>query len=87
MPPLLAAKIRAFGEPAVEPLIAVLTDSTLRDPSGPADGFGSVHAAQLLGQLDPERAVEPLLDVLATTAGSPPGGYPPGAPTDPDVRD
>ena len=40
------------------------------------------------------RAARPLLKIPYLTAtlhehaaGSPPGGYPPGAPTDPDVRD
>jgi len=65
--PQSAAAILALGAAAVEPLSAVMVDCRLRDPEGPAAGWAPVHAAQLLGQLCDVRAVEPLLDVLATT--------------------
>ena len=65
--PQPAAEILALGEAAIEPLVAVMVDCRLRDPKGPAAGWASVHAAQLLGQLGDARSVEPLLDVLATT--------------------
>jgi HEAT repeat protein len=52
----------------VEPLLAILVDSKLRDPNGPGAGWGPVHAAMLLGQLRAPQTVEPLLDVLATAA-------------------
>jgi hypothetical protein len=68
LPPLAATRILALGQAAVEPLINLMSDSRLRAPRGPAGGWVPVHAAKLLGQLDPEAAVEPLLDVLATTA-------------------
>ena len=68
LPPLAATRILALGQAAVEPLISLMIDSRLRAPRGPAGGWAPVHAAKLLGQLDPEAAVEPLLDVLATTA-------------------
>lgn len=66
LPPLAVMRIHRIGEDAADSLIAVLSDSKLRDPRGPAGGWGPVHAARLLGELCPERAVEPLLDTLAT---------------------
>jgi HEAT repeat protein len=68
LPPQSIAAILSLGDAAVEPLVAVLVDSDLRDPQGPAAGWAPVHAAQLLGQLPGERVVEPLLEVLASTA-------------------
>ncbi len=68
LPPQSIAEILSLGDAAVEPLVAVLVDSQLRDPQGPAAGWASVHAAQLLGQLPGERVVEPLLEVLASSA-------------------
>ena len=68
LPSLSTARLLALGKAAVEPLINLMVDSRLRAPRGPAGGWAPVHAAKLLGQLDPEAAVEPLLDVLATTA-------------------
>jgi len=65
--PQAVAEILAHGKAAVEPLVAVMTDTRLRDPKGPAAGWAPVHAAQLLGQLGDAHSIEPLLDVLATT--------------------
>ena len=67
LPPQAAAEILAHREAAVEPLVAMMVDTRLRDPKGPAAGWAPVHAAQLLGQLGDARSVEPLLDVLSTT--------------------
>ena len=68
LPPQSIAEILSLGDAAIEPLVTVLVDSQLRDPQGPAVGWASVRAAQLLGQLPGERVVEPLLEVLASTA-------------------
>ncbi len=68
LPPQSIAEILSLGDAAVEPLVPVLVDSQLRDPQGPAGGWPSVHATQLLGQLPSQRVVEPLLEVLASTA-------------------
>lgn len=67
LPARIAEHILALGEAAIEPLIEVLVDSRLRDPKGPAAGWAPVHAARLLGLRPRARAIEPLLDVLATT--------------------
>ncbi len=67
LPPLSVTRVLTLKEAAVEPLITILADNKLRDPSGPGGGFGPVHAAVLLGRLGSARAVEPLLDTLATT--------------------
>ena len=62
-----AKRIQALGQAAVAPLVAVLIDSRLRAPNAPAGGWAPVHAARLLKRLDARPAIEPLLDVLATT--------------------
>lgn len=67
LPGRAAKRILALRQAAVEPLIAVLSDSRLRAPSAPAGGWAPVHAARLLRRLDARAAIEPLLDVLATT--------------------
>ena len=68
LPPRSVARILALGPAAVAPLIALMVDSRLRAPDSPAAGWAPVHAAKLLGQLGAAAAVEPLLDILATTA-------------------
>ena len=68
LPPSSATWVLAQKEAAVAPLLEILVDSKLRDPSGEGAGWGPVHAAKLLGRLRSPRAIEPLLDILATTA-------------------
>lgn len=67
LPPTSVARVLALKEAAIEPLLAILGDRKLRDPGGLGGGWGPVHAAGLLGQLGAPRAIEPLLDTLATT--------------------
>lgn len=57
-------KAAAF-EVAVATLLAAVKAGPRRNPQGLVAGWGPTHAAQLLVQLSPELAVDPLLDVLA----------------------
>ncbi len=60
-------QILKAGASAVPALIEILVDEDLSMQDGPGDGYASIHAARLLGDLAAVDAVEPMLDVLAAT--------------------
>jgi hypothetical protein len=61
LPSEVAERILAQGEVAVAPLIEILEDRSLLEPSG---GWAPIHAAVLLGELGAIEAIPALLEAL-----------------------
>lgn len=61
LPAYVREAILELGQRAVRPLIAVVVDSTYWSEEGPGEGYASVHAALLLGEMQAAEAVQPLL--------------------------
>jgi hypothetical protein len=68
LPPDVYHRLRQLARVVPGELIAVLTDPTLRPAGSPGNGWAPVHAAQILAEVAPQQAVEPLLDTLATVS-------------------
>jgi hypothetical protein len=58
-------RIVAMGPDAVAPLLEILEDRELGRDGSPGDGYAQIHAAELLGELHPPQALEPMIRVLA----------------------
>jgi hypothetical protein len=59
--------ILGLGLAAVPPLVEILLDEKLALTKAPGGGYAPIHAAQLLGELRAEEAIEPMIHVLADT--------------------
>jgi hypothetical protein len=63
--PLVVQKqILALGPAAIEPLLEILEDEEMLAEDGPGDGWVSIHAAALLGELRAEAAIPALIGLL-----------------------
>ena len=61
----LLDRLKALGQPAVQPLIAMATDERLHRADGDSPlVWAPLHAIQLLGELETEEAVQPLLTLM-----------------------
>jgi hypothetical protein len=67
LPDTLRLDILGLGHTAVQPLVEILRDEKLALKKAPGGGYAPIHAAQLLGELRAEEAIEPMLHVLADT--------------------
>ena len=56
-----------LGASGVSSLLEILEDEALELSESPGEGWGPIHAADLLGKLGAMEAVEPMLRVLART--------------------
>src|SRR5437667_8776251 len=65
-PPRLRERILAFGPAVIPPLIAVMEDEALFLEEGPGEGWAPIRAAELLGELRANEAIEPMLRRVAT---------------------
>jgi hypothetical protein len=64
LPPRLRRQILALGPAAVPPLLALFQDRALALEEAPGEGWGPIHAAELLGELRAPEAIEPMLRLL-----------------------
>jgi hypothetical protein len=67
LPTELRERIVTLGEPAVQPLIAILENEDLALEDSASGGWPPIHAVGLLVDLGSSEAVEPLLRVLRAT--------------------
>ncbi len=67
LPETIRRDILGLGLTAVQPLVEILRDEKLALKKAPGGGYAPIHAAQLLGELRAEEAIEPMLRVLADT--------------------
>ncbi|MFN2218935.1 MAG: SEC-C metal-binding domain-containing protein [Anaerolineae bacterium] len=64
LPKRLEEKIIELGADTHQPLTDTLTNEDLQMGEGPGSGWAPIHAADLLGTMKVEAAIEPLLTVL-----------------------
>ena len=67
LPPRLRARILSFGPEVIPPLIELMQDEELSLDTAPGEGWGPIHAADLLGELHAEAAIQPMLRLLMGT--------------------
>jgi hypothetical protein len=67
LPPRLRQRILTFGPTVVAPLVALMEDEELSFDTAPGEGWGPIHAVDLLGELRAEEAIEPMVRLLAET--------------------
>jgi HEAT repeat protein len=67
LPPRLRERILAFGPEVIPPLVALAEDEALSLATAPGEGWGPIHAVDLLADLHAEAAVQPMLSLLANT--------------------
>jgi hypothetical protein len=67
LPRALASDIVALGDRVVGPLIELLVNPDLTDEFSPGQGWASIHAARLLGEMRATASIEPMIELLAAT--------------------
>jgi SEC-C motif-containing protein len=67
LPPRLRERILAFGPAVIPPLVALMENEELSLDTAPGEGWGPIHAVELLGELRAPEATGPMLRLLAET--------------------
>jgi hypothetical protein len=64
VPPRLQERILTFGPEVIPPLLDMMQDEELSLDTAPGEGWAPIHAVDLLAELRPELAVEPMVRLL-----------------------
>jgi hypothetical protein len=57
-------RIVELGDAATDRLLEIVADKKLWDDQAPGQGFAPIHAAEILGEIGDESAIEPLYEIL-----------------------
>ncbi len=67
LPPRLRERILTFGPEVIPLLLALAEDEPLSLATAPGEGWGPIHAVDLLAELGAEAAIQPMLRLLVGT--------------------